>query len=794
MKNIAFILAYRQFLKNKRYTFIKVGSLAVGFLFFILIVLYYQHEHSYEKWNPNYKKVVRLELRTLDSTNELIPLSSYPIGSYLQSFSGTGILKVTRVNGFTSYSELTIARSKNEETFYIKDVINTDSLFFDVFPYPFIYGSAAHALKQPNAIVLSKTTSEQLFGKTNPLGKTVWYNNSTLLTVTGVIDAEKYPSHLKHDAIVNLVKENPLWEHHYFYTYFLIDASVSPHHLSQSLTNLTRLSYSVKRNNVLLEGSAAQIHLQPIANIHLKGKSHYETRGNTDNAILTIFLIVGIAIMVITAINFFNLSVMQLVSRNKEIHTDLLFSANVRTIYRRFSIETLGYVLMGLFFTFILLELSYPMFEEYFGVRLSLFAQNEPLRIILVVIGTILALVVLGGVLPIYQLLKIPTAQILKGNYLFNQVGRRFLNLMLSFQLSLTFMAFVAFTVIFNQFTFLVSQNLNYDLKDVLAIRVHKTINRTNYLQLKAALLKHPAIEFVSYNFVSPGNSGLSTPFIYYKDTLLYGLTNIVTPDYEKVFKIKVKDGRTFSDSLLSDSGAIILTQNALAFNRKLNIDVRLNTHPVLKDAVIGSVEDYYHQSVGQEMLPIIWLNCTSALGGGDLLVRLTKANQYPDYLKHIEQIMKQYEPNYPLSHKFLRDYYMEQYFDIIQLVVIFLFILMISCIIVLVGLFATSAFIARQRQREIAIRTVLGANTFQIISGLNRRFFTLIFVSALLSSPIVYLALRYWLNRFSEHVTITIWPFLISFAVIAIAALAINAIVGIKALHRKPINTLRNE
>lgn len=794
MKNIAFVLAYRQFLKNKRYAFIKVGSLAIGFLFFILIVLYYQHEHSYEKWNPNHKKVVRLELRFLDSTNQSIPLSSYPIGSYLQSFSGTGILKVTRVNGLSTYSELTIARSKNEETFYLKDVINTDSVFFEVFPYPFIYGSSIQAFKQPNAIVLSKTTSERLFGKTNPLGKTVWYNNAKQLTVTGVIDAEKYPSHLKHDAIVNLEKGNPRWERHYFYTYFLIDASVSSHHLSQSLTNLVRLSYSVKRDHAMLEASATQVYLQPIANIHLKGKSHYETRGNTDNAILTILLIVGIAIMAITAINFFNLSVMQLVSRNKEIHTSLLFSANDRTIYRRFSIETLVYVLIGLFFTFILLELSYPMFEEYFGVRLSLFAQNKPLRIILVVIGTILTLVVLGGILPIYQLLKIPTTQILKGNYLFNQVGRRFLNFMLSFQLSITFIAFVAFTVIFNQFTFLISQNLNYDLNDVLAIRVHQNMNRTHYLQLKANLLKHPAIAYVSYNFVSPGNSGLSTPFIYYKDTILYGLTNSVTPDYEKVLKIKVKDGRTFSDSLVSDSGAIIVTQHALAFNRKMNTTIRFNAHPVFKDAVVGSVEDYYHQNVGQDMLPIIWVNSASLRSGGDLLIRLTKVKQYPDYLKHIESVMKQYEPNYPLSYRLLRDHYMEQYFDIIQLVVLFLFILIISCIIVLIGLFATCSFIARQRQREIAIRTVLGANTFQIIRGLNRRFFTLIFLSALLASPVVYIALRYWLNRFSEHVTITIWPFLISFAIIATAALAVNAIVGIKALHRKPINTLRNE
>src|SRR5690606_15340193 len=63
-----------------------------------------------------------------------------------------------------------------------------DSSFFDVFSYPFLEGQSNKALNQPNSIVLTKKMADILFGREDPIGKSIRWNSNEDLTVTGVIN------------------------------------------------------------------------------------------------------------------------------------------------------------------------------------------------------------------------------------------------------------------------------------------------------------------------------------------------------------------------------------------------------------------------------------------------------------------------------------------------------------------------------------------------------------------------------------------------------------------------------
>nr|MBX2877560.1 ABC transporter permease [Saprospiraceae bacterium] len=53
-------IAWRSILKQKLYSFINIGGLAIGLTCFILIFLYIQHELSYDRFYPNADRIHRI--------------------------------------------------------------------------------------------------------------------------------------------------------------------------------------------------------------------------------------------------------------------------------------------------------------------------------------------------------------------------------------------------------------------------------------------------------------------------------------------------------------------------------------------------------------------------------------------------------------------------------------------------------------------------------------------------------------------------------------------------------------
>ena len=89
--------------------------------------------------------------------------------------------------------------------FYETKVYYADSTIFNIFSYKFVEGNAAHALNEPNSIVISKSLAEKYFGKNKPaVGKTL---NTVydVYKVTAVIEDVPKNSHLRFDMLISWV-------------------------------------------------------------------------------------------------------------------------------------------------------------------------------------------------------------------------------------------------------------------------------------------------------------------------------------------------------------------------------------------------------------------------------------------------------------------------------------------------------------------------------------------------------------------------------------------------------------
>jgi len=109
-------------------------------------------------------------------------------------------------------------------------------------------------------------------------------------------------------------------------------------------------------------------------------------------------------------------------------------------------------------------------------------------------------------------------------------------------------------------------------------------------------------------------------------------------------------------------------------------------------------------------------------------------------------------------------------------------------------GLFGLAFFVARQREKEIGIRKVLGASPAGIISLLSKRYVLLILIAAAAACPVAWYSMVRWLRGFAYRIDMDALIFAGAVAGAFLIALGTVAIQGVRAAVANPVDSLRNE
>jgi putative ABC transport system permease protein len=109
-------------------------------------------------------------------------------------------------------------------------------------------------------------------------------------------------------------------------------------------------------------------------------------------------------------------------------------------------------------------------------------------------------------------------------------------------------------------------------------------------------------------------------------------------------------------------------------------------------------------------------------------------------------------------------------------------------------GLFGLAAFTAEQRTKEIGIRKVLGASVSGLVALVSKDFSRLVVLAFLLSSPLSWWLLDWYLQRYEYRIDISWWIFPLTGVIALLFALAIVSTQAVRAARTNPVNSLRNE
>ena len=188
-----FKVAYRNLLRNKRYTVINIVGLTLGFCCFLLLNFYVSSEKNFDSASPGVYRLLQKEQK--DGKIREIATIGPRVGTAAKD-QFPEIEKVTQLLGL---GRLTVGNDPADREY--ERITTIDSSFFDVFNLKLIEGMPEAVFTQPNGIVITTTLAKKYFGNKSALHKTL-HTNIFEGAIAGVIEDFPPNTHLDADMMV----------------------------------------------------------------------------------------------------------------------------------------------------------------------------------------------------------------------------------------------------------------------------------------------------------------------------------------------------------------------------------------------------------------------------------------------------------------------------------------------------------------------------------------------------------------------------------------------------------------
>lgn len=790
-------IALRNLWKNKFLTFINIIGLAVGMAITLLSLLYVTNELFYDHFHEHKDQIHRIIVKheSVAEGTETTSVFTAGVGpSFLQRIPE--IEYMVRVSGpddcFFKYE------NKN---YTAENAMYADSTFFEMFSFPLIIGDPETALKDPYRVVLTKSFAEKMFASCNEaIGKMLILNERDNFMVTAIVEDPPINSHLKFDVLLSfesLYKDpqmhlgwNGGWN---FCTYVLLHQGAN---IQQIEKQFETIAYENINKEMAEIGVSWNFFLQPLIKIHLNTNVSWdiETKGSRTNMLL--FVGVTFIILVIACINFINLTTANALTRMKEVGVRKVSGASRRQIIAQFLTESMLVSFVALIHAILLIEVFHLWVSS--QVTDKVFLENFELynRSYFQLIGIILFLIVVVGFVaggyPAMFISSFRPSLAIKGKIHFNKRTPFVRNLLVVFQFTIAIIFIVSTLVIATQLEFLLKTNKGFKTEDKLVVSLNSEKSRMDVDAIKEAFLSIPGIEKVGASSNIPGQGFTMNGYFpegHDKPLMFHALD--IDYNYLSSMDIDVVIGRNFSKSFGQDADAYLINQtmaHQLGWVKPVGKTIRRDGD----HKIIGVVKDFNFSPLHVDIEPLV---ITLKPWRGYAYLTLQTSGITQELLKKTERKWKSVIPYEDFVAFGLDDYVRDAYGGEKQFMQMLLFCACLTIFIAALGLFGLSAFITRQRYREIAVRKVFGAGMKRIFTLISAAFVKWVLVANLIAWPIAYLLMEnYFLINFAYSNGIKWWVFLIAlFSSILIAGLVIFfQIVRLGRLN--PIDYIRHE
>lgn len=782
-------IALRNLWKNKGFSLINIGGLAIGLASCMVLLIYVAYEWSYDKQFTN-------------NDRTYVVYQSVVANGKTFSWAWTPNVMAKEVQEkipgvkFASHSTYPKARliTVGENKLGSKAVF-ADQNFVKILDYKFLKGNQSQVLRNLNSIILTKSFAEKLFGNEDPINKTVKLENQNVLKVEAVIQDVPANSSIKFDCIMpwSLFEKTETW----------VKEGNWGNNMCLTLVQLQDEKYFTEANGLMKgiykrnqKDNLAVALLHPLTKWHLYGdfENGKSIGGNIDQ--LKIFLLLAFCILLTACVNFMNLSTARSESRAKEVGVRKAIGSSRKSLINQFFLESMLITFIATVLAFILVEVSLPYFNNLLNINLKIDYTSIYFWITLFSLGVFTGFI--AGSYPALYLSSFEPIKVLKSfkNKSDSSVSVR--KILVVGQFVFATCLIVCTAVIYQQLNYIKNKPIGYDQANLIQIKVEGKMQDEGKLDLlKTQFIKSGAtsnLTFFSSDITEGGNNTTDVQWEGKNPNEVISFNHRgIGYDFIETLGTRLISGREFSPKFPNDTSHILLNEAAVKMMGLKNPLGKIVTFWGSKLAVVGIVEDFVVESAYQKVAPMIFHLATTN-NSNTIIARLNPNQNISSSLSKIDELVKEIEPNYPVNRKFVNESF-EVKFQNEKLLGTLSnwfggFAIFISCL----GLLGLALFMAEQRKKEISIRKVLGASTGNILALLNKDFIKLVVISNIIALPIAYVIVNKWLANYEFRVQITAIPFLIAVGLTLLVAVLTISVQSRKVARANPVDALKYE
>jgi putative ABC transport system permease protein len=799
-----FKIALRNLRRNKAFTGINIAGLALGIASCLLIVLFVQHELSYDRYNTSSDRIVRVVFRGKMKVGEIKEANVMPPVAAAFKKDFPEIQEATRIRPY-GMPRITYGSKTFKE-----DVIGyVDSNFFRVFTVPLLKGNPNTALISPNTVVISRSVAKKYFGDEDPIGKVLQFkDNNAAATVTGLFDEIPDNSHFHFGLLASMStlaeSRESNWLNSNYFTYLLLPENYDPKKLEAKLPQEVdryvgpqlEKAMHLTMDQFKKNGNSLGFQLQPLTDIHLHSDLTGDIEPHGNISYIYIFSAVALFMLLIACINFMNLSTAGASKRAKEVGIRKVMGSVKGQLVRQFLLESLLLTVVALILALSLVSMALPFFNELTGQHLGLHLLSNPLILPgLVLFGLLTGL--LAGSYPAFFLSSFNPITVLKGRLTSGKRSAGLRSGLVVFQFFISIALMVGTMVVYRQLAYIQHKDLGYSKDQVLIVQEVWWLDK-NKEAFRQQLLQDPRIASVTASGYLPAGPTNGNNFFAHADNninqMIKNLRYDVDDNYIPTLGMSMLAGRNFSKEYAADSSAVIVNEAAVrAYGWKdapvghsITQTVDQSTNKTYH--VIGVVKDFHFRSLHEQITPLVM-----TLGGdqNNFIIKV-KTKDVSGLLSTIGRHWSEMTSASAFSYSFLNQRFDNTYKAEKNIGLILGIFAGLTIFVACLGLFGLATFTATQRTKEIGIRKVLGADVTGLVALLSKDFLKLVVLAFLLAAPVAWWAMSRWLQDFAYRLPINGWIFVAAAMLAILIAFVTISSQAIKTALANPVKSLR--
>lgn len=782
----------RNFRNQKLFTFVNITGLTLGIVAASFILIYVRDELSFDHFHKNSDRIFRVyNTFIMGGVEGAWVQTPNPLGPFLQN-KFPEIEKTVRITRL--YKGLVSAGDKK---FNEDKIVLADSTIFDVFTFPLIVGDPKKVLAQPNAVILSESTAEKYFGKYNPIGKTIRFNRSIDLTVTGIMKNIPGNTHLRFDMMIPMSAAKILYGNDFLFN--PMNTVTNLYLLTNKATSFESMEKAISQSTKEYDGGAdfgdnKLYHIQPLTSIHLYSGMGGEFSPNGDIRNIYILSTVAILILIIACINYINLSFSINSGRTTELGMRRILGAGRRQLIILYLSEASVLVGISVIISALIIAYQLPWYSRLVGSDLSDYFSIQSLipgfAIIFILITAITGLSsgwISARINPM-DIFRKPSADNRK------HIGKQ--GILVLFQFGISIILIASSLSIYRQMSYIRNKDLGFSKDHLMIIPLDDNTLHTKIVSFKQELTSNPRIISASTTSDLPGEMKWVASISYEgnDEKIPETMTFLeIDNDFIRTYCIQLKEGYLPGDTSCPYSGThFLLNESAV---KKLGWDTPVGKHfsiSMQKDGfVTGVIKDFNFKSLSQEIEPLfIYVNESNPKF---LAVKLD-ASSVGESVEYVQKLWNKMSPDSHFEYFFYDNFYDQLYRKESMFGNVIFIFSAIAILIACMGLFSLAAFFSEKRTKEVGIRKVNGATIAEIMTMLNTKFIKWIIIAFLLATPVAWYSMHKWLQSFAYKTELSWWIFCLSGLIVLVIALLTVSCQSWRAATKNPVDALRYE